>query len=165
LLGLLVPSYCPWMRSMIYTRLLPAAFLIGMTISTTHAITPERIFRDCADCPEMVAVPAGSFMMGSNAGSPREDPTHKVTIAKPFAVGKFDVTFAEWDACVTASSCKHKPEDQGWGRGTRPVINVSWDDATKEYLPWFSRRTGKRYRLLTEARVGVCSARDDERIC
>jgi hypothetical protein len=109
-----------------------------------------RVFRDCPDCPEMVVVPAGSFMMGSIDGAD-ETPVHKVTIAKPFAAGKFDVTFAEWDACVAASGCKHKPEDQGWGRGNRPVINVSWDDATKQYLPWLSRKTGKSYRLLTEA--------------
>ena len=61
------------------------------------------------------------------------------------------MTFAEWDACVAAGGCKHKPDDQGWGRGNRPVINVSWDDAAKEYLPWLSRKTGKTYRLLTEA--------------
>jgi formylglycine-generating enzyme required for sulfatase activity/DnaJ-domain-containing protein 1 len=109
-----------------------------------------RVFRDCPDCPEMVVVPAGSFMMGSIDGAD-ETPVHKVTIAKPFAVGKFDVTFAEWDACVTAGGCTHKPEDQGWGRSNRPVINVSWDDATKQYLPWLSRKTGKSYRLLTEA--------------
>jgi formylglycine-generating enzyme required for sulfatase activity len=61
------------------------------------------------------------------------------------------VTFAEWDACVAAGGCKYRPEDQGWGRGKRPVINVSWDDITGEYLPWLSRKTGKTYRLLTEA--------------
>ena len=74
-----------------------------------------------------------------------------MAIAKAFAVGKFEVTFAEWDACVAAGGCKHKPEDRGWGRGKRPVINVSWDDITKDYLPWLSRKTGKSYRLLTEA--------------
>src|SRR5947207_15970422 len=52
---------------------------------------------------------------------------------------------------LAAGSCKHEPEDQGGGRGRQPVINVSWDDATKEYLPWLSRKTGKTYRLLTEA--------------
>ena len=107
-------------------------------------------FKDCSDCPEMVVVPLGSFMMGSNDYD-GEKPVHKVTIATPFAAAKFDVTFAEWDACVASGGCKHKPEDQGWGRGNRPVINVSWDDATKEYLPWLSRKTGKTYRLLTEA--------------
>jgi formylglycine-generating enzyme required for sulfatase activity len=80
-----------------------------------------------------------------------EGPQHRVTIARPFAVGKFEVTFAEWDACVAAGGCRHNPDDRGWGRGKRPVINVSWDDITREYLPWLSRKTGKSYRLLTEA--------------
>ena len=112
-------------------------------------------FRDCPECPEMVVVPAGSFMMGSPASEAGRDtdegPQHRVMIARPFAVGKFEVTFAEWDACVAAGGCKHSPGDAGWGRGKRPVIDVSWNDITKEYLPWLSRKTGKTYRLLTEA--------------
>jgi formylglycine-generating enzyme required for sulfatase activity len=115
------------------------------------ATSPGRVFRDCPNCPEMIVVPAGSLMMGSNDGSADEKPVRKVTIARPFAIGKFDVTFAEWDACVADDACKYKPEDLGWGRGTRPVINVSWDDANKEYIPWLSRKTGKSYRLLSEA--------------
>jgi formylglycine-generating enzyme required for sulfatase activity len=112
---------------------------------------PGNSFRDCPLCPELVVVPAGSFMMGSNKGRPDETPVHKVTIAKPFAVCKFEVTFAEWDACVAAGGCQHKPEDEGSGRGKRPVVNVRWDDITKQYLPWLSRKTGKTYRLLSEA--------------
>jgi len=113
-------------------------------------------FRDCPDvCPEMVVVPAGSFLMGSPPGEEgrqsEEGPQHKVTIATPFAVGKFEVTFVEWDACVSAGGCRHRPGDEGWGRGRRPVINVSWEDITKEYLPWLSRKAGKTYRLLSEA--------------
>jgi formylglycine-generating enzyme required for sulfatase activity len=57
---------------------------------------------------------------------------------------------AEWDACVAANSCKNNPRDQGWGRSIRPAINVSWDDITKDYLPWLSLKTGRSYRLLTE---------------
>jgi formylglycine-generating enzyme required for sulfatase activity len=116
---------------------------------------PGHVFRDCPDCPEMVVIPAGEFMMGSPANekarSADEGPQRKVTIKAPFAAGKFEVTFAEWDACVAASGCKHKPDDHKWGRGKRPVINVSWDDITKEYLPWLSRKSGKTYRLLTES--------------
>jgi formylglycine-generating enzyme required for sulfatase activity len=117
---------------------------------------PGETFRDCADvCPEMVVVPAGEFTMGSPESeterSKDEGPQHQVTIPKPFAVGKYEVTFAEWDACVAAGGCKHKPGDESWGRGKRPVINVSWDDVTKEYLPWLNKKTGKTYRLLTEA--------------
>lgn len=70
-------------------------------------------------------------------------------IANPFAVGKTEVTFDEYDACVAAGACQ-KPPDSGFGRGDRPVINVSWDDA-KAYAAWLSRMTGKEYRLLTEA--------------
>ena len=89
----------------------------------------------------------------------REGAQRNVTIARPFAVGRFEVTFAEWDACVAAG--KHRPDDtinqieknlvMGLGCDRRPVVAVSWDDVTKEYLPWLSRKTGKSYRLLTEA--------------
>jgi len=115
---------------------------------------PGRSFRDCAGCPEMVVVPAGEFMMGSpeteRGRNKDEGPRHKVALPQPFAVGKFEVTFAEWDACVAENGCKHKPGDETWGRGRRPVINVSWDDA-KEFVTWLSRKSGKPYRLLTEA--------------
>src|SRR5262249_1208976 len=79
-----------------------------------------------------------------------EGPMHKVTISRPFAVGKFEVTFAEWDACATAGACTHA-RFAPWGRGKRPVVNMSWEEITKGYLPWLSRKTGKTYRLLTEA--------------
>ena len=87
-----------------------------------------------------------------------------MAIAKPFAVGMFAVTFDELDACVADGGCNgYRPDDRGWGRGERPVINVSWDDATA-YVAWLSRKTGKAYRLLTEAereyaaRAGTSSA-------
>jgi formylglycine-generating enzyme required for sulfatase activity len=104
---------------------------------------PGAVFRDSPDTPEMVVIPAGEFMMG-------EGTQHKVTIARPFAVGKYPLTFDEWDACVKAGGCKHKPEDAGWGRGNRPVINVTWEDA-QAYVAWLSKKTGKPYRLLSEA--------------
>ena len=113
---------------------------------------PGDVIRDCSDsCPEMVVVPAGSFTMGSNEND-SEKPPHTVTIRQPFAVGKFEVTFAEWEACVAGGGCTSNtaPSDQGWGKGRRPVINVSWSDA-KEYAAWLSRKTGKTYRLLSEA--------------
>ncbi len=113
------------------------------------AMRPGRVFRDCEGCPEMVVVSAGSFTMGSpwhNIGRPQ----HLVTIREPFAVGKYEVTFSEWDACVSAGGCGHRPGDESWGRGRRPVMNVSWKDA-RSYVRWLSRKTGKRYRLLSEA--------------
>ena len=103
---------------------------------------PGREFRDCGECPEMVVVPAGEYMIGS---------WHRVRIGQAFAVGRYEVTFAEWDACVAAGGCGgHRPFDRTWGRGNRPVIYVSWKDA-KAYVDWLSRRTGKEYRLLSES--------------
>jgi formylglycine-generating enzyme required for sulfatase activity len=106
--------------------------------------------------PHMVVIPAGSFMMGSPDGEmyrqSGEGPQHLVSIAKPFAVGQFEVTFNDWQACVEGGGCKSNrdPSDQGFGRGRHPVINVSWYDA-QEYVNWISDRTGKTYRLLSEA--------------
>ena len=113
---------------------------------------PGREFQDCAGCPEMVVVPAGEYMMGSRYGVGYNDerPRHRVRIGDVFAVGKYEVTFAEWDACVVAGGCGgYRPDDAGWGRGRRPVVNVSWGDA-QAYVEWLSRKTGERYRLLSE---------------
>ena len=112
-------------------------------------------FRDCAECPELVVAPAGSFTMGSPLSEEGrfedEGPQRRVTIPSPLAVGVYEVTFAEWDACVSAGGCGgHRPDDRGWGRGSRPVINVSWEDA-RAYVDWLSRRTGASYRLLSES--------------
>ena len=108
---------------------------------------------DCAFCPEMVVVPAGHFTMGSPGREPERESWEEqipVIIPRPFAVGKFAV-FDEWDACVADGGCNgYSPSDKGWGRGTRPVINVSWDDA-KAYAAWLSTKTGKTYRLPSEA--------------
>ncbi len=120
----------------------------------TEAKQPEEKFLDCEQCPEMVVLPTGSFMMGSpSSGASQDDgegPRHRVAIAKSFAVGKYEVTFAQWDACWLAGGCSHIPGDEGWGRGNRPVIHVSWND-TQEYVQWLFRKTGKRYRLLSES--------------
>jgi formylglycine-generating enzyme required for sulfatase activity len=97
----------------------------------------------------MVVVPPGEFEMGGG-DLPFEKPQHKVTIAKAFAIGRAEVTFDEWDLCNSTGGCKYRPDDHGWGRGSGPVIDVSWDDA-KSFLTWLSRRAGKTYRLATEA--------------
>jgi formylglycine-generating enzyme required for sulfatase activity len=112
------------------------------------------VFQDCSACPSMVVIPSGSFTMGSPAAEQGRDddegPQHDVRIPQ-FAVGRFEVTFAQWDACVADSGCAgYIPEDRGWGRGNRPVMNVSWDRA-KSYVSWLASKTGKPYRLLTEA--------------
>lgn len=131
-----------------------AAALAGVWLGAMPALAgPGEPFRDCPACPEMVAVPAGSFMMGDLTGNGYSDetPVHRVTLAKPFAIGRFEVTFAEWDACVENGGCNgYRPDDHGWGRGRQPVIDVSWDDAMA-YAVWLSGQTGKTYRLPSEA--------------
>ncbi len=97
-------------------------------IPITQAREVRQTFRDCPECPEMVVVPAGSFLMGSPESEAGryvdEGPVHRVTIARPFAVGVVEVTFGEWDACVSGGGCGgYRPDDEGWGRGRRPVSN------------------------------------------
>lgn len=126
--------------------------LLG-AIHVAVAGAPET-FKDCEVCPEMVVIPAGQFTMGApsheEGRAAHEGPQHRVTIDEPFAVGKYEVTFDEWDACVVDGGCGYRLGDKGMGRGNRPVINASWEDA-RAYVRWLSRKTGAAYRLLSEA--------------
>jgi formylglycine-generating enzyme required for sulfatase activity len=120
-----------------------------------RTLKPGGSFKECAkNCPEMVVVPAGEFMMGSPPDEQGryddEEPQHKVVFARSFAVARFDVTFDDWDACIAYGDCDPRVDDFGHGRGRQPVINVAWDDA-RHYAVWLSRMTGKPYRLLSEA--------------
>ncbi|HEX4410155.1 MAG TPA: formylglycine-generating enzyme family protein [Xanthobacteraceae bacterium] len=118
------------------------------------ALKPAEEFQDCTQCPQMVMVPAGHLTMGSPTTDASADsdefPQHEVTFATPLAVSKFEVTFADWDTCYDLGGCRIRPDDFGWGRGNRPVVNVDWYDA-QQYVAWLSKQTGKTYRLLTEA--------------
>ena len=128
-----------------------------LTTEKEQALKPGDAFKECAqDCPEMIVIPAGSFMMGAPAtqhqavGYMTQIPQHAVTIAKPFAVSKYELTFADWDACVVGGGCSgYMPPDRGFGRGQQPIIFVKWDDA-QQYIVWLSQVTGKTYRLLSE---------------
>ena len=125
-------------------------------------ILPGTVFRDCPQCPEMVVVPAGTFVMGRQADdrTPRLGPRHDVHIARPFAVGRFEVTFAQWKACVADGGCLqtrqwesiriHRLKDMASAGLRAPVTRTDWGDA-KSYVEWLSHKTGKRYRLLSEA--------------
>lgn len=111
-------------------------------------------FRDCDDCPLMTRIPGGTFAMGSpedeRGRRKYEGPRREVAI-RPFALGVYEVTFAEWDACVADGGCGgYSPKDEGWGRGDRPVIRVSWRDA-QAYVEWLNAKTGGGYRLASEA--------------
>ena len=117
-------------------------------------LEPGTIVRSCRICPEMVVIPAGTLLMGAGKDEPgrssREGPRHEVRFTRAFSIGRYEVTFAQWDACVAAGGCGHTPQDRGWGRGNHPVIYVSWQDA-QAYVAWLGKLTGLEYRLPTEA--------------
>jgi formylglycine-generating enzyme required for sulfatase activity len=125
-------------------------FAVALFCSTASRAGDE--IKDCDVCPTLIVVPAGEFTMGSNikeSGHPDEKPEHTVKIAKPFAVGKFEVTFDQWDACTADGGCKQVSDDAP-GRADRPIINVDWA-AAKTYVAWLAKKTGKPYRLLSES--------------
>jgi formylglycine-generating enzyme required for sulfatase activity len=123
--------------------------------SAVPARQPGEIIHDCENCPEMVVMAGGQFMMGSPAGEAGrhadEGPQRDVSVA-PFALSKTEVTFAQWDACLAGGGCNgYSPPDGGQGRGARPVTNVSWEDA-QAYVTWLnSRAEGAHYRLASES--------------
>jgi formylglycine-generating enzyme required for sulfatase activity len=97
----------------------------------------------------LVSLPAGSFTMGNNASDPSEKPAHQVAIGAPFAIGKYEVTVQQWNACVEAKACPQVAQPPNTSP-TAPMRDVSWDDA-QQYVKWLARTTGKPYRLPTEA--------------
>ena len=157
-----IGSICVWLAIAPPTPVPPPTLaaptptaIFALSAEQERALKPKDTFKECGNCPEMIVVPAGTFTMGSPANElerfPDEGRQHTVTFARQFAVGRFALTFDEWDACVAEGGCNgYRPDDQGWGRGRRPVINVSWSDA-EAYVAWLAKKTGKSYRLLSEA--------------
>lgn len=129
----------------------PAAKTAAVATSASARSAPGTVFRDCPACPEMVVIPPGEFAMGSEAEKD-EVPVRTVTIKKPFAVGRFEITEGDWEACLNAGSCG---DYEPWGAGKKPtprnpVANVSFNDA-KVFIAWLNKTTSKPYRLLSEA--------------
>jgi formylglycine-generating enzyme required for sulfatase activity len=157
--------------------LLIAAAIITIGVSAQNKFKPGQTFRDCTDCPEMIVIPGGTFTMGSPENEPGRNPIElserKISV-RQFAAGKFDITVEQWDAFVTAtnrptvqgcswsgfkdstlkqweSNPKASWKDPGFPQGDNyPVVCVSWHDV-QDYVKWLSQKTGKEYRLLTEA--------------
>jgi len=155
-----------------------AALLLGLGACASGGNSGKagQSFRDCEDCPEMVAVPAGSYMMGSPPEEAsryeNEGPQHRVTISEPFAAGRYEVTVGEWsrfvdetgysvgNSCWTLEEVERKNwrnrKERSWQSPgfdqteSHPVACVNWDDA-RAYTEWLSGKTGKRYRLLSES--------------
>ena len=114
--------------------------------------TPGPIaWRDCADTPELIRLQGGAFIMGEQgtSGTLYERPLREVQVGE-FSIGKYEVSFDEWDACHRDGGCLKEVDDEGWGRGKLPVINVNWIDA-QQYVAWLSEKTGQKYRLPSEA--------------
>jgi len=163
------------MRSRSLLAILASQTIAGIAFG--QALVPGTVFRDCPDCPEMIVVPSGEFVMGSPAGesgrNKNEGPTRKVTISRPFSVGRTEVTRGQFMAfmreaghTLIRSNCwywneqKMQAENYDFGldwqnpgyrqRDDHPVVCVDWRDA-KAYAAWLAKKTGKQYRLLTEA--------------
>lgn len=136
------------------------AFPRGMSVTSAlqHiddlTLRPGKTFKDCAECPNMMVIPAAAYWQGSDDSSrlalSMEKPRRLVTIAEPFAVSTHEITMAQWDACFEDKGCQAQPNDNGWGRADRPVIMVSWNDAG-QYVYWISKKTGESYRLPSES--------------
>ncbi|MBT4939841.1 MAG: SUMF1/EgtB/PvdO family nonheme iron enzyme, partial [Rhodospirillaceae bacterium] len=137
------------MKSLIILISLLAVSLFANN-ALAETLKPGDVIRDCPLCPEMVVIPAGSFQMGSTKGKKRELPLTKITIKKPLAVSRYEITFKEWDACHADGGCTKRPFDRDWGRGQRPVMNVLHTDIA-EYMAWLSKKSGHTYRLPSEA--------------
>lgn len=116
-------------------------------------VAPGDVIRDCDNCPEMISLPKGSFMMGSvgteEGRNGNEGPRHQVSFGRPFAISRTEVTFAQWDACVSEKACSALT-DNGWGRGNRPATGISYQEAER-YVSWLSDKTGQKYFIPSEA--------------
>lgn len=111
---------------------------------------PAKTFKDCQECPQMVILPATQFVMGDDRGDITERPAHKVIIAEPFAIGKHEVTYAQWNDCVLDGVCNSLSNKTEKIDPVAPVRDISWTD-TGLYISWLNSKTGKTYRLPTEA--------------
>jgi formylglycine-generating enzyme required for sulfatase activity len=133
--------------------IIAAVVMASMSMSESAGQTPSSIpepFQDCPDCPVMVPLPAGRFVMGADDQRDTYGPGHDRAMPIPFAIASTETTFDQYEACVIAGACRGDKSDHGWGRRRQPIINVPWQDAV-DYADWLSQKTGMLYRLPTEA--------------
>ncbi|MDA0997683.1 MAG: SUMF1/EgtB/PvdO family nonheme iron enzyme, partial [Proteobacteria bacterium] len=126
----------------------PKVFPPVPVLKPGEKLAPGTIFRDCDTCPDMIVVPPGIFVMGSTKDK-NESPTRVIRVSKPFALSRFEVMHHEWQACLDAGGCSHKPHAHGWGVNRMPVMNINHGMA-QGFANWLSAKTGKKYRLPSE---------------
>ena len=127
-----------------------AQTLVDQKVHNLQKSIQEKIFNQLK--LHLVSIPGGSFYAGCTSGldcSDDENPLHLVHVS-PFKMSQFEITFEQWDACVYDQYCQHRPDDEGWGRGQQPVINVSYQDITTQFIPWLNTFIGSGFRLPTE---------------
>lgn len=115
----------------------------------TGGVASAAEIKDCPACPALIGLKQGEFTMGSNVDDPSERPAHRVSVPHAFAIGKYEVTNEQWNACVDAGACQRSSAVPNEAKNA-PVRDVSWDDA-QAYVKWLSKTSGKAYRLPTEA--------------
>ncbi|MBA4337370.1 MAG: hypothetical protein C0421_00815 [Hyphomonas sp.] len=155
-----LPNLSQWLEQDWLTTLLQdykgADYVKLLIDAVDKGMLPGSTFQDCSSCPAMVVLPSGNFVMGSpsteSGRSSDEGPQRTVIIGYRLAVGKFEVTWSEWEACISDGGCRGYTPDNlpGWGKGKHPIVRVGWIDA-KSYVSWLSKKTGQPYRLLSEA--------------
>ena len=157
-------------KLMILNRVYKALIVVGLVVYSTGTLpqTPFS-FRDCDHCPEMIEVPKGTYLMGSNEGREEEMPVHRVVVEENFAVGRYEVTRKQYEQFIESSNYSSGGGCETWDlpsfnwrsekswrdpdfhqKDNHPVVCVNWHDA-KAYVNWLSQLTGARYRLLSES--------------
>ncbi len=137
--AILAPGFSDWFK---YNYLLPVPIILSLIWLNSAESSKQFIAgTSFSDCPEMVVIPTGSFEIGDATvkRSDMERPEHKVTLKQQFAIGKHELTNAQWDSCVTDGGCKYSADDKNYGGGQRLVWDISWNDAV-EFVTWLAKK-------------------------
>ena len=127
-------------------------FLVSQVLALPTLAAEFKVgetFQDCETCPKMIVIPGGKYTMGDDKGKKNQRPARQVTIKGPLAISIYEVTWDEYSVCLEEGACKREPDAHKWGKGKRPAINMSFDEAVT-FTKWLAKKTGRPYRLLSE---------------